>query len=92
MVQAPAERVWHLLTTPAELQRWSGLKIVKGPDRPLTAGDQIAFRGGLIRLRVMDLEPLRRLELEVHFPFGIVNHEVFVITPGSDGTCRVTYN
>jgi uncharacterized protein YndB with AHSA1/START domain len=92
MVEAPADRVWHLLTAPGELQRWSGLKIVKGPDGPLTTGDQIVFRAGLIRLQVMDLERLRRLELEVHFPFGIVNHEVFVITPGSDGTCRVTYN
>jgi hypothetical protein len=92
MVEAPADRVWHLLTTPSELQRWSGLKIVKGPDRPLATGDQIVFRGGLIRFQVMNLERLRRLELEVHFPFGIVNHEFFVITPVSDAACRVTYN
>jgi ligand-binding SRPBCC domain-containing protein len=92
MVEAPAELVWRLLTTPNELQRWSGLKIVKGPDRPLVAGDQIVFRAGLIRLQVMNLERLRRLELEVHFPFGIVNHEVFIITAESNGTCRVTYN
>ena len=55
MVEAPADRVWHLLTTPSELQRWSGLKIVKGPDRPLATGDQIVFRAGLIRFQVMKL-------------------------------------
>jgi hypothetical protein len=97
MVEAPADRVWHLLTTPSELRRWSGLNIVKGPDRPLAIGDQIVFHAGLfalleVRFQVMDLERLRRLALDVHFPFGIVNHEAVVITPESDGTCRVTYN
>jgi hypothetical protein len=95
--QAPASRVWHLLTTPIELQRWSGIKIVKGPDRPLATGDQIVFRAGLgpvleVRFQVMELERLHRLALDVYFPFGIVNHEVVVITPASDGGCRVTYN
>jgi len=97
MIQASAERVWRLLTTPSELQRWSGAKIVKGPDRPLAAGDGIVFRAGLgrlieVRFQVVDLERLRRLALEVYLPFGIVNHEVVVITPESNAACRVTYN
>jgi uncharacterized protein YndB with AHSA1/START domain len=96
MVQAPAERVWHLLTTPSELQRWSDAKSVNGPDHPLAAGDQVVFRAGLgsffeVRCQVIDLERSRRLAFEVHLPFGIVNHEVVVITPESDATCRVTY-
>ena len=92
MVEAPADRVWRLLTTPSEVQRWTGIKILKGPNRPLATGDQIVFRAGLIRFQVMNIERLRRLELEVHLPFGIVNHEVVIITPESDGTCRVTFN
>ena len=97
LVQAPAGRVWHVLTTPSELQRWTGLKIVKGTDRPLATGDQIVFRARLgafleVRFQVMDLEPLRRLALEVQLPFGIVNHEVVVIIPESNRACRVTYN
>src|SRR3954463_5193569 len=97
IVEAPATRVWRLLTTPTELQRWSGLKIVKGPDRPLATGDQIVFRAGFGALLegrycVIDIERLRWLGLKVHFPFGIVNHEVVAITPESDGACRVTYN
>src|SRR4051794_14563257 len=99
MVEAPADRVWHLLTTPGELQRWSGVKIVKGPDRPLATGDQIVFRAGLgalleVRFQVMGLERWRwrRLALEVHLPFGIVNDEVIVLTPASAGACRVTYH
>ena len=97
MIQAPAERVWRLLTTPSGFQRWSGAKIVKGPDRPLATGDQIVFRAGLgrlmeVRFQVIGLEPLRRLALEVELPLGIVNHEIVVITPESDAACRVTYN
>jgi len=97
MVEAPADHVWRLLTTPSALQRWSGIKIVKGPERPLATGDQIVFRAGLgvlleARFQVVELERLRRLALEVHLPFGIVNHEVVVISPVSNGACRVTYN
>ena len=97
MVKAPADRVWRLLTTPSELQQWTGLKIATGPDRPLAIGDEIVFRAGLgglleVRFQVKDLERLRRLALEVHFPFGIVNHEIIVISQGPEGSCRVTYN
>jgi hypothetical protein len=96
-IQAPSERVWHLLISPSELQRWSGAKIVKAPSRPLTTGDQILFRAGLgglfqVGFQVVDLEPLRHLGLEVHLPFGVVNHEVVVITSESTSACRVTYN
>jgi hypothetical protein len=65
---------------------------VKGPDRPLATGDEIIFRVGLIRFQVGNLERLRRLEPEVHFPFGIVNHEVVAISPVSDVACQVTDN
>jgi uncharacterized protein YndB with AHSA1/START domain len=97
MVQASAERVWRLLTTPSELHHWSDAKSVNGPDRPLAKGDQVVFRAGPgsffeIRFRVIDLERLRRLALDVHLPFGIVNHEIVIITPESDSACRVTYN
>lgn len=92
IVEASADRVWRLLTIPGEFQRWTGLRMMKGPGRPLAAGDRVGFFAGLLRLQVISLERPRRLELEVHLPFGIVNHPVIVITPQSDGTCRVTYN
>ena len=66
---------------------------MKGPDCPLATGDQIVLRAGLMRLRVTNLERLRRLELEVHFPFGIVNHEAFIpygpkMSSSKSSTCR----
>ena len=97
IVEAPVDRVWRLLTMPSDLQRWSGLKIVKGPDREIAKGDQLVFRAGLgglleIRFHVMDLERSRRMAIGVQFPFGIVNDEVIIITPQPNGACRVTYN
>ena len=92
IVEAPADRVWRLLTIPAEFQRWTGLTMMKAPGRALADGDQVVFFAGLLRIQVIRLERPRRLKLEVHLPFGIVNHEVVVITPQSDTTCRVTYN
>lgn len=92
MVEAPADRVWRLLTIPGEFQRWTGLRMTKGPGRPLAAGDRVVFFAGLLRVQVISLERPRRLELEVHLPFGIVNHEVLIITPQSDRSCRVTSN
>lgn len=92
MVEAPADRVWRLLTVPAEFQRWTGLRMMKCPGRTLAAGDRVEFFAGLFRVQVISLERPRRLELEVHLPFGIVNHEVVVITPQSDRACRVTLN
>lgn len=96
MFHAPGERVWRLLTTLDEWQRWSRERIVKGPDRPLAAGDQFELGvgfGHLVRIHfaVLDLEPLRRLTLDIHMPLGIVNREVVIITPQSDTACWVTF-
>lgn len=97
IIQAPAERVWRFLARLSEWRRWADAKIVKGPDRPLAVGDAVVFRAGPGRLievclKVVDVEPLRRLTLEVQLPLGVVNHEVVVINPISDTACRVTYN
>jgi Polyketide cyclase / dehydrase and lipid transport len=97
IIQAPAERVWHFLATLSEWPRWADVKIMKGPDRPLAVGDVVVFRAGLgrlieVRFKVVDLEHLRRLTLEAQLPFGVVNHEIVVISPVSDAACRVTYH
>lgn len=97
IIQAPIERVWRFLVTLSEWHRWADAKIVKGPGRPLAVGDAVVFRAGPCdmfegRFSVVDLEPLRRVTLEMQLPFGIVNHEVVVLSPVSDGACRVTYN
>jgi polyketide cyclase/dehydrase/lipid transport protein len=97
IIQAPVERVWHFLAKLSEWQRWADAKIVKGPDRPLAVGDVVVFRAGPgrlfeVRFKVFDLVQLRRLAFEVELPFGVVNHEVVMISRVSDAACRVTYH
>ncbi len=93
IVHASAERVWELLTNPARLD-WVGVKVVEAPARALAVGDRLVFgpAPGLRMLwNVLSVEPLRKLELDIKVPFGIRNHEIFVVSPlGSDG-CRVTF-
>ena len=96
IVRAPADTVWRLLTTPRGMQRWTGVRVLQGPDRPLAADDQLVLGGlfGSMRMiiRVVEVEPPRRLALDTRFPFGIVSHEVMVISPISNSECRTTYN
>ena len=97
IVRAPAERVWHCLTSPHELGRWSGARLVLVPTRPLMAGDSLLFTagiGGLMRVAfyVLGIEAERRLALMVSLPFGVINQETITISPLSASECRVTFN
>jgi uncharacterized protein YndB with AHSA1/START domain len=97
LVRAPARRIWDLLTIPSELETWSGARVVRGPRRRLTAGDELVLATGVggsfqVRFHVTRADPPEELALEIRLPLGILNHEVVRITPaGADG-CRVTYN
>jgi carbon monoxide dehydrogenase subunit G len=50
LIVAPPERIWHLLTDPLELARWSGTKLVEGPERPVRAGDRLVLRAGIMHI------------------------------------------
>src|SRR6058998_1780419 len=45
--RAPPACIWHLLTTPGELARWSDTKLIEGPDRELRAGDRLVLGAGI---------------------------------------------
>jgi uncharacterized protein YndB with AHSA1/START domain len=97
IIGASAERVWILLATPPELQRWTGARLRSGPAGLLAPGDRVILGTGIggpmtVVFDVLEAEPPRRLTLSVSLPFGIVNHETIVITPGSVSECRVTFN
>jgi uncharacterized protein YndB with AHSA1/START domain len=94
VVLAPAERIWHLLTDARKLAQWTGLKLVEGPARAMSAGDHLALGFGVLRITfdVLDMRPPRELVLDVRFPFGITNHERIEITPIDAHSSRVTYN
>ena len=94
VVLAPAERIWQLLTDPRKLAQWTGLKLVEGPARPLSAGDHVVLGFSRLRIRfdVLDVRPRLELTLDVRFPFGITNHERIQIAPIDAHASRVTYN
>jgi uncharacterized protein YndB with AHSA1/START domain len=93
-VHAPRERVWELLTNPAQFD-WLGVKVVEAPARHVAVGDRLVF-GPVPGLRlfwnVLAVEPLRTLDLDIQAPFGIRNHEVVVVSPLDEDSCRVTFN
>jgi len=97
LVGASAERIWKLLETPAELERWSGTRLRSGPAGPLVSGDRLVLGAGVggrmkVIFQFVDVEPPRRLTLIISLPFGIVNHETIAVTPISVSECRVTFN
>lgn len=94
VIHAPVQQVWHLLTDPRQLARWSRAKLAEGPQRPVRAGDHFMLRkcGMRIGFQVVDANPLQHLTLDVYLPFGIVNHEQVQLTVLSTTACRVTFN
>ena len=94
VVNAPAETIWRLVTSPVEVARWTETRLVDGPHRPMQPGDRVTFRAGPglhVVFRVLDADPPRRLAIDVDLPFGVVNHEVLQVQPLDDGRCRVAF-
>ena len=94
VIDVAAQHVWPLLTDPRQFAQWSGTKLDEGPAPPVRAGDSFILRkrGMRVRIQVLDASPLQHLTLDVHLPFGIVNHEQVRLTELSATTCRITFN
>ena len=91
---APTERIWQLLTDPRKLAQWTGLKLVEGPARPLSAGDHLVLGAFGLRITfdVLDMRRPRELTIDVRLPFGVTNHQQTQITPIGAHSSRVTFN
>ena len=94
VVLAPAERIWLLFTDPRKLAQWTGLNLIEGPARPMSAGDHLVLGAFGLRIAfdVLDLRPPRELTIDVRLPFGVTNHERVQITPIDAHSTRVTLN
>jgi len=95
IIHASPERVWELLTNPARLDDWLGVKVIEAPARNLAVGDRLVFGpapGLRLSWNVLSIEPLCTLELDIKAPLGIRNHEIVVVSPVGSDSCRVTFN
>lgn len=99
VVHASAERVWQLVSDPTSLARWSGTRLRRGPSHPppLRAGDVLRLGAGAGGVLSVDMDILAtaaptQLRVDVRLPFGILNHELVIITPLSPESSRVTFN
>ncbi len=94
VIDAPAERIWHLLTDSGELARWTRTKLIDGPRCITTAGDRLVLRAGMfpIVFDVGRLEPPQQFNVDIELPFGIRNSERIAVTPIDASSCRVTFN
>jgi uncharacterized protein YndB with AHSA1/START domain len=69
-INAPAAKVWAVLTTPRLNSRWSGLFGARGPiDSDWTPGSQVLWKNAegkvYVKGKVLEAEPNKRLQFSV---------------------------
>jgi hypothetical protein len=95
VIEAPAERVWELISVPRHFPSWTTLHLMDAPDRAVEAGDRIVLsklRRIQVVFAVIDVRAPTELTIDALLPFGVVNREIIRVTPISDGRCRLTFN
>jgi hypothetical protein len=97
VVHAPASRVWELITVPRHYPTWSDSLVVDAPARAIVPGDRIRLTTGpanafKVMLEIIAVRAPEELTIDVHLPFGVLNHEVIRIGPITEQQCRVTFN
>ncbi len=97
---APPEKIWSVLTRPERFGEWQDARFVSvEPKGPMRAGQVINLaapslgREWSVRIDVRDLDPQHRwIDLLVHLPFGIANHEHITMTETKEGGTLVRFN
>ena len=97
---APPDRFWEVLTHPERFGEWNDATYVSSaPPGPVQPGQVINLtapalgRKWQVRIDVRDLDPQRRwMDLVVHAPFGIDNHEHLTLTETKEGGTLVRFN
>jgi ligand-binding SRPBCC domain-containing protein len=95
IAQAPAERVWQMISTPERYGEWVDATVVAvQPPGPAAAGQHVELTTPFLGRRwpfsidVVSLDANRRwIDLRVRLPFGVVNDEHLTLTDwGASGT------
>ena len=100
VTKASPERVWDVITRLERGDEWLDAKVITvEPPGLLTAGQTVKLaapslgREFPVTMEVGDLDPQHRwIDLVVHLPFGIANHEHLTLTQTEDGGTLVRFN
>ncbi len=100
VAKVPPERVWKVLTAPERFDEWTDARFVSAdPPGPVGPGQVIKLsarslgREWPVTIEVRDLDPQHRwMNLVVHLPFRIDNHEHLTLTETKDGGTLVRLN
>jgi hypothetical protein len=98
--KAPPERIWSVLTTPERFEEWQDARFVSAePPGPVQPGQVINLsargfgRWWPVRIDVRDMDPQHRwIDLFVHLPLGLTNHEHVTLTSTREGGTLVRFN
>lgn len=98
--KAPPDRIWTVLTDPARIHEWNDASFVSAnPPGVMTAGQVINLtapgfgRSWPVRFDVRDVDlQMRWLDVVVHLPLGIVNHERITLTETKEGGTLARFN
>ena len=100
VVQAPAERVWDLLSEPANYALWWDPQTrAIAPAGPAQPGQRIEAettalgrQWNVLNITVEDIDHTRRvIDLTTRLPFGITVHNHITCVPLDATTCRVSF-
>jgi len=100
VTSAPPEKIWSVLTTAERIGEWQDARFISAePPGAMKAGQviKLAARGfgreWPVRIDVLDVDPQRRwVDMVVHLPFGVDNHEHVTLTQTRDGGTLVRLN
>jgi ligand-binding SRPBCC domain-containing protein len=101
VVHAPAERVWDLLSEPANYALWWDARLqirTIAPAGPAQPGQQVEAQTAAlgrqwnVNITVEDIDHARRvIDLTTRLPFGITVHNHITCVPLDATTCRVSF-
>jgi activator of Hsp90 ATPase-like protein len=100
VTSASLERIWSVLTTPERFGEWQdGRFVAAEPPGPMTPGQIISLaargfgREWPVRIDVHDVDPQHRwIDMVVHLPLGVENHERVTLTETKQGGTLVRLN
>ena len=96
---APADAVWGILTAPTRFGEWADADFVSSdPPGAISPGQsvQLSARGlgrrWPVTIDVQNIDPQRRwLDLLVHLPLGVKNHNHITLSPKPEGGTLIRF-